>query len=264
MMKTIDFDIDSLGVGRLRIRRPDVHNAFNDTVIKEMADALEHAAQESTLRVLVITGAGKSFSAGADLGWMRSMVDATEEDNRTDSHRLAGLMRTLNFFPRPTIARVNGSAFGGGVGLIACCDIAIAAKSARLGLTEVRLGLIPAVISPYVIDAIGARAARRLFLTGEHFSAERGVELGLLSEACDFEDLDDRVAECTRHLLRAGPTATAEAKDLIATVSGRTLEAQERLDADTARRIARLRVSAEGQEGLKAFLDKRTPDWSHV
>ena len=263
-MNTIDFDIDGKGVGRLRIARPDVHNAFNDQVIKEMSAALEQASERKDLRLLIITGAGKSFSAGADLGWMRSMADASQEDNRADSAQLAKLMRTLNFFPRPTVARVNGSAFGGGVGLIACCDVAIAAKSARFGLTEVRLGLIPAVISPYVIDAIGARSARRLFLTGEHFSAERAVELGLVSEACDSEDLDDRVAECTRHLLRAGPRATGEAKDLIATVSGRTLEEQMRLDEDTAMRIARLRVSAEGQLGLKAFLDKSTPDWSSV
>ncbi|GLQ90303.1 enoyl-CoA hydratase-related protein [Dyella flagellata] len=252
---------DHAGVRELRLNRPDVHNAFDDRLIAELTTALHAAGSDPAVRVVVLTGEGASFSAGADLNWMRGMAKAGEAENREDSLRLAALMRTLQFLPKPTVARVNGAAYGGGVGLIACCDIAIGVDSAKFGLTEVRLGLVPAVISPYVMAAIGVRQARRLFLTGEIFDAETAARIGLLHEAVAAEYLDDAVHTVLKHLAKAGPSAQREAKQLAFNMHGLTEAAAERLDLENAALIARLRVSEEGQEGLGAFLDKRTPAW---
>jgi methylglutaconyl-CoA hydratase len=213
------------------------------------------------VRALVLTGAGASFSAGADLNWMRGMAGASEAENRADSLRLARLMRSLQFCPKPTIARVNGAAYGGGVGLVACCDIAIGADTAKFGLTEVKLGLVPAVISPYVVAAIGLRQARRLFLTGEVFDAAEAQRIGLLHQVVAPGALDEAVAATLKLLAKAGPLAQREAKRLACRVAGLDEHAAERTDHHNAELIARLRVSPEGQEGLAAFLDKRAPAW---
>lgn len=252
---------DLAGVRRITLNRPQVHNAFDDVLIAELSEALAAAGGDAAVRAVVLTGEGASFSAGADLNWMRGVASAGEAENREDSLRLASLMRTLQFLPKPTIARVNGAAYGGGVGLIACCDIAIGVDSARFGLTEVKLGLVPAVISPYVIHAIGLRHARRLFLTGELFDAATAQDIGLLHLCVPAEQLDEAVDGTLALLAKAGPVAQAEAKQLALRMAGATEADAERIDRDNAALIARLRVSDEGQEGLGAFLGKRTPRW---
>ena len=246
-------------VARLRMTRADVHNAFDAELIAELTAALDEMAGDAAIRVLVLEADGASFSAGADLHWMRGMAAASEADNRTDSLALARLMRTLDELPKPTIARVQGAAFGGGVGLVACCDIALGVPDAKFGLTESKLGLLPAVISPYVIAAIGARNARRYFATAEIFSAEEAQRIGLLHDVVNATTLDTAVQRQIDLLLKAGPIASASAKQLVRDVAAHGDGAKH--DADNAALIARLRVSPEGQEGLIAFLDKRKPNW---
>ena len=250
--------VDDRGVATLTLNRPEVHNAFDDKLIAELTEAIETLGGRDDIRAIVITGAGKSFSAGGDLAWMRACAEYDESQNAADAMRLARLMSVLDGVPKPTIARVNGHAFGGGVGLTACCDIVLASSRARFSLSEVRLGLVPAVISPYVIAAIGPRQARRYFLTAEAMDAGTALRIGLAHAVVDPDDLDDAVAQEIDHLLKGGPTALAEAKALIARLAPPVDEATR---SDTAALIARLRVSAEGQEGLTAFLDKRAPDW---
>jgi len=259
MNQPLNQKTDGAGVTTLMLDRPDVHNAFNAALIGELTQALDELAA-SPPRVLVLSGAGKSFSAGADLGWMRAMADAGEAENRTDSERLAAMFRKLDELPCPTIARVNGAAFGGGVGLISCCDIAVAADHAKFGLTEVRLGLIPATIAPFVIARIGASAARRYMLTGERFDTETAHAIGLVDATCAAESLEAQVESIAEALLASGPQAVAECKQLVRRVATFDGPAGE-LDAITAEWIARLRVADEGQEGLRAFLEKRSPDW---
>lgn len=249
-------------VATLTMNRAQVHNAFDDHLIAELTAALERCGTDPSIRAIVLTGAGASFSAGADLNWMRGMAGASEQENRDDSLRLARLMRSLQFCPKPTVARVNGAAYGGGVGLVACCDIAIAADGAKFGLTEVKLGLVPAVISPCVVAAIGLRQARKLFLTGEVFDAAEARRIGLLHQIVAPEALDDAVAFALKLLAKAGPEAQREAKLLAFRMGGLDEAAAERIDRDNAALIARLRVSPEGQEGLTAFLDKRAPAWT--
>jgi methylglutaconyl-CoA hydratase len=249
--------IDLTGpVARLALARPDIHNAFDDALIAELTSALVALGADDAIRVVVLTGEGASFSAGADLGWMRRMAQASENDNREDARRLATLMRTLDELPKPTISRVNGAAFGGGVGLVACCDIAIGADAAKFGLTETKLGLVPAVISPYVIAASGARHARRLFLTAQLFDAREAERIGLLHRAVPAGELDAAVEAELDRLLAAGPLAVREAKALV-----RRIARGADHDVANAELIARLRVSPEGQEGLAAFFDKRKPAW---
>ena len=249
-------------VARLRLDRPALHNAFDAGLIAALTAALESVAQDPDIRVVVLEGAGASFSAGADLNWMRGMAAASEPENREDALALARLMRTLDELPKPTIARVHGAAFGGGVGLIACCDIAIGVPAAKFGLTESRLGLLPAVISPYVIAAIGARNARRYFATAEVFDAAQAERIGLLHAVVEADDLDAAVERQIALLRKAGPFAAADAKRLVREVVAAT--DRDLLDQDNATLIAALRVSAEGQEGLTAFLDKRSPAWAHA
>lgn len=246
-------------VVHLRMNRPDLHNAFDAVLIAALTGALDAVAADDTVRLVVLEGEGTSFSAGADLNWMRGMAAASEAENRADALALARLMRTLDELPKPTIARVHGAAFGGGVGLVACCDIAIGSAEARFGLTESRLGLLPAVISPYLIEAIGAREARRWFATAEIFDAREAHRIGLLHAVVPTANLDDAVEHQVGLLLRAGPHAAAAAKSLVRRVAGG--HDRDRLDRDNAALIAGLRVSAEGQEGLAAFLDKRKPQW---
>ena len=250
------------GVCEIRLDRASVHNAFDDRLIAELTEALEAIADDAGIRALVLTGEGSTFSAGADLNWMRAMAQAGETENREDSLRLARLMRTLNFLPKPSIARVNGSAYGGGVGLIACCDIAIGVDGAKFSLSEAKLGLVPAVISPYVVAAIGVRQARRLFVSAEVFDAAEALRIGLLHQTVPAAELDASVERNLHFLAKCGPLAQAEAKRLALGVAGITVESAATIDAANADLIARLRVSTEGQEGLGAFLDKRAPRWA--
>ena len=249
-------------VATISLNRANVHNAFDDALIADLTAALLDCERDDAVRAVVLTGVGASFSAGAVLNWMRGMVAASEADNLADSLRLATLMRTLNFLAKPTIARVNGSAYGGGVGLVACCDHAIGVDGAKFSLSEVKLGLVPAVISPYVVAAIGPRHARRLFVSGEVFDAAMAAGIGLLHETVPPDQLDEAVLRALHFLAKGGPIAQAEAKQLALRIGGMTPESAERLDRDNAALIARLRVSDEGQRGLSAFLDKRAPDWS--
>ena len=249
-------------VARLTLDRASVHNAFDDALIADLTAALEDADAHPDVRAVVLTGEGSTFSAGADLGWMRRMAQASEEENRADSLRLAKLMRTLNFLSKPTLARVNGSAYGAGVGLVACCDYAIGVDQAKFSLSEVKLGLVPAVISPYVVHAIGGRHARRLFTGAEIFEAREALAIGLLHEVASPDQLDERLDRTLHFWLKGGPVAQREAKQLALRMSGMTPESAEATDAENAALIARLRVSPEGQEGLTAFLEKRRPSWS--
>lgn len=255
-------EINTIGkVVTIAIHRPEVHNAFDDALVAELTDALAKFERDANVRAIVLTGTGSTFSAGADLNWMRGMAKASEADNRLDAERLAALLHRLNVFPKPTIARVNGAAYGGGVGLVACCDVAIASDTAKFGLTEVKLGLVPAVISPYVIAAVGARQARRLFITGEIFDASEALRIGLVHHVATTNKLDDFTDIVLGWLSKGGPIAQHEAKQLAMRLGGiadpDTLVSDRKLSA----LIARLRVSPEGQEGLTAFLDKRQPRW---
>jgi methylglutaconyl-CoA hydratase len=245
---------DGRGVCTLTLNRPERHNAFDDQLINTLLHCLREIERDSAVRVVVLTGAGKSFSSGADLQWMRAMAKYDEQTNVKDARRLAELMETLNTLSKPTLAAVNGSAFGGAVGLIACCDIAIASEAAEFALTEVRLGIAPAVISPYVVAAIGARQARRLFFSGERISAHEARRIGLAHDVVGAHALAEAVEKQVLNLLKAGPNALIECKRLVLRLTASTY-------VDTAEVIARLRVSAEGQEGLAAFFEKRKPNW---
>ncbi len=246
-------------VARLELNRPELHNAFDAGLIASLTTALANIGVDDSVRVVVLEGAGASFSAGADLNWMRGMAAASEAANREDSLALARLLRTLDTLPKPTIARVQGAAFGGGVGLVAACDIAIGVVDAKFGLTESKLGLLPAVISPYVIDAIGPRQARRYFASAEIFDAAQARRIGLLHDVVAADALDATVDRQVGLLLKAGPHAASTAKQLVRRVAaGGDANA---IDADNAGLIAALRVSSEGQEGIAAFLEKRKPAW---
>jgi len=252
-------EVDGL-VGRLTLNCGDRHNAFDDVLIEEMMQGLDEVEARPNVRVVVLSAAGRSFCAGADLNWMKRAAGCSDEENLADARRLAGLMRRLNGLHKPTIARVQGAAYGGGVGLVACCDIAVAAAAAQFALTEVRLGLIPAVISPYVIARMGDTHARRYFLTAERFSAAEARRIGLVHEVVpDGGDLDKAVAAVASALLENGPEAMAATKALVADVARQPITAA--LIDGTAQAITRQRASAEGREGIDAFLSKRPPRW---
>jgi methylglutaconyl-CoA hydratase len=247
------------GSARITLNRPEIHNAFDDRLIAELTAALAALAHDDAVRVVVLTGSGKSFSAGADLNWMRRTSTYGEAENLADAKALAKLMATLNELPKPTIARVNGAALGGGTGLVACCDIVVASSHAMFGTTEVRLGLIPAVIGPYVVAAIGVRQARRLMLTGERIDAGEAARIGLVHEVVAADELDAAIATLMEHLLKGGPHALAAAKRLVHDLAGRPIDA-ELIDYST-RRIAALRATPEAREGVAAFLGKREASW---
>ncbi len=254
---TVEHSFDDK-VATITMRRPEVHNAFNAQLIQDLQAAFMDLAPDEQLHAVVLTGEGPSFSAGADINTMRESATFTQEQNLADALRLADLFDTINGFPCPVVARVNGTAMGGGLGLISACDIVIAVEDARLAFSEVKLGIAPAVISPYVIRKIGETHARALFTTGERFSATRGREIGLVHIVVPPEELDAAVEKTLRELLSSGPLALRACKALALNVG--------RMDHDTARRytaeiIAALRVSPEGQEGLRAFLEKRKPNW---
>ena len=264
-MKASDLDDMSVnlsissGVATITMQRAEVHNAFDETLIASLTQTLKVVDQDSAVRVVVLAAAGKSFSAGADLNWMKKMATYTQQQNLADANKLSDLMHTLNSLSKPSIAKVQGSAFGGGVGLIACCDIAVASDVAQFCLSEVRLGLIPAVISPYVIAAIGERASRRYFLTAERFDSNEALRLGLLHQVVTDDELDQVADDLCTKLKQAGPRAIAAAKKLILDLQHKPLDGA--LQHDLATRIADLRASDEGQEGLDAFLNKTKPNW---
>ena len=261
MADSLRFEVDDRGVATMTLTRPEVRNAFDHDLIEQLGARLMEVREREEIRALVITGAGDCFSAGADVNWMRSMVDAGEENNLEDALGLADLMGALHDMGKPTVARVNGHAFGGGVGLVACCDIAIASSDAKFSLSEVRLGLVPAVISPYVLDAIGVRHGRRFFLSGEVMSAKKARRIGLIHEVTKSDRLDEAIEHQLSMLLLGGPAAIRECKALIAMVDGHGMSADRALRRRTAELIAQLRVTDEGQEGLRAFLEKRAPSW---
>jgi methylglutaconyl-CoA hydratase len=245
-------------VFHVRLNRPDVRNAFDEEVIASLTAAAREAGSNREIRAMVLSGAGKVFCAGADLAWMTKAIAYTREENRREAEDLARMLETLDTLPVPLIGRVHGAALGGGAGLVAVCDIAIAADDATFGFTEAKLGIIPAVISPYVLQKIGPSAARELFLTASRFGAKRARRMGLIHKIVPESDLDSAVDECVQEVLSSAPGAIAAAKALIKDVANRP-------SADviglTTTRIAEQRVSAEGQEGMHAFLQKRKPNW---
>jgi methylglutaconyl-CoA hydratase len=255
--------IDARGIATITLDRPQVHNAFDDQLIAQLIAALQQAAADTQVRLLVLAANGKSFSAGADLGWMRRMADASRADNLQDAQQLGALMEALDRFPAPSIAKVQGAAMGGGVGLLACCDIVLAVESASFAFSEVRLGLAPAVIGPYVIAKIGASQARRYFVSAERFSAQQALAIGLVHEVVALDGLDAATEAMVNTLLANGPQAMRAAKALVASVStsGATTQDRAALHNETAAVIADLRASDEGKDGLRAFLDKSRPGW---
>jgi methylglutaconyl-CoA hydratase len=258
-MDKVITDIDDLGVARVRLNNPGKHNAFDDQMIGQLTEAFVAIADNSNVRIMVLGSEGKSFSAGADLEWMKRMASYSYDENLRDASALALMLKTLNEIPQPTIARIQGSAFGGAVGLVSCCDMAVAASAASFSLSEVKIGLVPATISPYVIAAIGQRAARRYFVTAERFDAHRALQLGLVNEVVDAEQLDQEIDRLINTLLANGPAAVTAAKQLVFDVAGKPID-QQLIDA-TCETIAAIRVSEQGQERLQAFLERRKPQW---
>ena len=252
-------DTDARGVATVALNRPDVRNAFDEHLIADLTGALRRLETDPAVQIVVLTGNGSSFSSGGDLDWMGRMARYSDAENFADAMALAELLRILNELPKPTLARVNGPAFAGGLGLVCCCDIAVAAADAIFSVSEVRLGLVPATISPYVVAALGARAARRYFQTGERFSAAEAQRIGLVHEVAPADQLDRAVETLVAALLEGGSGAQARSKRLIAEVQDRPIT--EAMLTLTARAIAEARASAEAREGLAAFFAKRKPAW---
>lgn len=247
------------GVATVTLNNPDKHNAFDDKIIAQLTHAFDRIASDENVHVMVLASTGKSFSAGADLGWMKRMASYSYEENLADANALATMLHKLNFLPQPTIAKVQGAAFGGAVGLASCCDIVIASEKASFCLSEVKLGLIPATISPYVVNAIGLKASRRYFQTAERFFAAKAEQIGLVDEVVSPDALDEATNAMIKQLLTNGPVATREAKQLAFDVAYQPINNE--LMQETSKRIAAIRVSEEGQEGLTAFFEKRPASW---
>ena len=243
----------------LTLSRPDVRNAFSDEVIAEITAAFRDAASRADVRAVVLAAVGPAFCAGADLNWMRRMADYTRAENLADAALLAEMLRVMYECPKPTIARIQGDVYAGGMGLVAACDMAVSVDTANFCLSEVKLGLIPATISPYVIRAMGARAAHRYFLTAERFDAREAHRIGFVHEVVSAEGLDAKVAEITQALVNASPNAVRSCKTLVQEVAGRAIDAA--LVARTVEGIADIRTSSEGREGVQSFLQKRKPSW---
>lgn len=258
MYKTLDIQIDQR-VATVWMNRPDVHNAFDETLIAELTAACRALDADPAVRVVVLAGRGKSFSAGADLNWMKRAAQNGLDENLSDARDLAGMLRALAEMRKPTIARVQGAALGGGTGLTAACDIAVASTQAVFATSEVKFGLIPSAISPYVVRAIGARQAHRYFLSAERIDAARAREIGLVHEVVAPEQLDAKVQEVVNALMLGGPLSQAAAKELIRAVDNQPIT--DTVVEDTAQRIARLRATPEARDGIAAFLDKRQPGW---
>ena len=250
---------DARGVATVTLNRPEVHNAFDDKLIAELTATLKKLDSDAAVRVVVLTGAGKSFSAGADLNWMKRISGYTEAQNLADARRLAELMRLLNGLAKPVVGVVQGPAYAGGIGLVACCDVVVCVDSASFALTETRLGLVPAVVGPYVVAAIGARAARRYFLSAERFTAQDALRLGLVHMIAPAEGLKAAGESVVQALLACAPGAVAHAKQQVAYLTNARVDAA--LIDGTAKLIAKLRASPEGKEGVASFLEKRKPNW---
>jgi methylglutaconyl-CoA hydratase len=248
------------GVGRITLNRPEVRNAFDDALIAELTKTFQQMDADVSVRAVVLAGNGPAFCAGADLNWMKRMAGYGYDENLRDARGLAEMLSTLDRMDKPTIARVHGPAFAGGTGLVAACDIAVGTPEARFCFSEAKLGLSPATISPYVMRAIGGRAASRYFLTAEVFDAQEALRIGMLSALVPAAELDGFIDSLLKHLLAGGSAAHARIKDLIHDVAGRTID--DALKADTARRIAEVRASDEGREGIASFLEKRKPKWA--
>jgi methylglutaconyl-CoA hydratase len=259
MYQSIITEVDD-SVGILTLNKAERHNAFDELLVDEVTSGLLELEADPQVRVVVLSASGKNFCAGADLNWVRRAASCSTSENLRDARELARLLATLNEFSKPTIARVQGPAYGAGLGLIAACDIAVATYDTLFALTEVKLGLIPAVVCPYVVAAIGERQARRYLLSAERFSAAEAYRIGLVHEIVPGdEQLDEAIGEIIDNLLKNGPQAQAECKALIRLVAGQPID--EAIGEETAQRITQVRASAEGQEGLAAFLEKRKPNW---
>ncbi|MEM1397279.1 MAG: enoyl-CoA hydratase/isomerase family protein [Pseudomonadota bacterium] len=259
MTPSLQVTIDPRGVATFKMNRPDVRNAFDEEMIGAICDAFGRYGHDDAVRAIIMTGAGKSFCAGADLNMMQRVAEYSADENRDDARRLAYMLNTINSCSKPVIAQVNGPAIGGGVGIVAACDIAVAAEEAFFSLSEVRLGLIPAVISPFVVQAITPNEARRWFLTGERFAASTAKRIGLVHMVAMGAQLDATVDALMQNVLAGGPNAQREAKALINAVAFKPIDGK--VMEDTANRIATVRASAEGREGITSFLEKRKPSW---
>ena len=246
-------------VATIWMDRPDVFNAFDEQLIADLGAACAELDADASVRVVVLAGRGKHFSAGADLNWMKRASVFTEEENRADARKFAHMLRALSDMSKPTVARVQGAALGGGTGLAAACDMAVASVDAQFATSEVKFGIIPAVISPYVLRAIGPRHALRYFQSGERFSAQRALAMGLVTEVCERDQLDATIVQLVGLLMSGAPLAQQSAKDLIAAVDGCPIDAA--ISEETAQRIARQRATSEAKDGISAFLEKRTPAW---
>ena len=258
-MNFVTTTIDNRGVATVTLNNPAKHNAFDDVIISELTQTFETLNSNADVRIMILASNGKSFSAGADLNWMKRMANYSREENLVDAVALADMLKALNFMTKPTIARVQGATFGGAVGLVSCCDMAVATQRAVFSLSEVKIGLVPATIAPYVVAAIGQRASRRYFTTAERFDADKAFNLGLVSQVTnDEQELDEAIAQLVDQLLTSGPEAMAAAKQLVFDVGDNITD---KIIAKTCERIADIRVSPEGQEGLSAFLEKRSPIW---
>ena len=257
-MNNLQLNIANL-VATVTLNRPEVRNAFNEAFIAEITQTFQELGQRNDVRCIVLAANGTAFCAGADLNWMRSMADYTREQNLADAGRLAAMMRTVYECPKPTIAKIQGDVYAGGTGLVAACDMAVAADTAHFCLSEVKLGLVPSTISPYVIRAMGARAAHRYFLTAERFTATEALRIGFVHEVVSRDELDAKVAGLSKALANAGPEAVRLCKKLVQDVAGHDITPE--LVTMTVGSIADVRVSAEGREGLQSFLQKRKPNW---
>ena len=258
-MNVIELHRPSAHVAEVWLNRPEVRNAFNEELIAALTQTFAAMSAEPDLRVIVLGARGKAFCAGADLNWMRAMADYSWEQNREDAQRLADMLWTLDQCPVPVVGRVQGDCYAGGMGLAAICDVLVASRNVTFCLSEARLGLLPATISPYVVRAMGPQAARRYFVTAERFSAAQAHAMGLVHELCEPEALDAKVAEIVATLVANGPAAVKACKQLVRDIAGQELT--EALRAETARRIADIRASSQGKEGVQSFLGKRSPNW---
>ena len=251
--------IETGAVATVTLSRPEVRNAFNDEVIAELTQAFTELGKNDAVRVIVLAAEGPAFCAGADLNWMRRMADYTHAENLADAAQLAEMLRVIYTCPQPTVARIQGDVYAGGMGLVAACDMAVSVDSANYCLSEVKLGLYPATISPYVIRAMGARAAHRYFLTAERFDAAEALHIGFVHAVVAGDKLDDKVAELTKALVSASPNAVKACKTLLHEVAGQAIDSA--LIAQTVQGIASIRASSEGKEGVQSFLQKRKPNW---
>jgi len=257
MTENIIVQTDKRGVCTIKLNRPNVHNAFDNDVIEDLSIQLTFASDDDFVRAIVITGEGNSFSSGADINWLKSSIKRDHATNSMEAFKMAQMLQKLYATPKPTIAKINGPAFGGALGIIACCDIAIASKSSYFAFTEVKLGLIPAVVSPYIVSAMGHRNTKRLFITGDRFSADEALSMGLIHDVVEPTSLDDATQTELDSLLKAGPSAQVECKRLLHKLAG----ISDDISQYTAELIAQIRISKEGQEGLSAYLEKRHPEW---